>query len=185
MGSAVPGLIHIDKATRGARDSICPSAWVRFSVRKHGLDSSVGSCGRQFGPSGCYGEGCGGLRPHSQARPRRPRQGRSGFTVSRACRRFAAEVGLTAYALMAAAAVATSPASKVKPYAAGRRPPPISRQRRRPRSPLSGEPVRAGSQDPALPPHRTAFRWPGVRPHATDRQGSGAVLRYWEPVTDV
>ena len=122
MGSAVPGLIHIDKATRGARDSICPSAWVRFSVRKHGLDSSVGSCGRQFGPSGCYGEGCGGLRPHSQARPRRPRQGRSGFTVSRACRRFAAEVGLTAYALMAAAAVATSPASKVKPYAAGRHP---------------------------------------------------------------
>jgi hypothetical protein len=38
MGSAVPGLIHIDKAARGARDSICPSAWVRFSVWTHGLD---------------------------------------------------------------------------------------------------------------------------------------------------
>jgi hypothetical protein len=66
---------------------------------------------------------------------------------------------------------------KWKPYAppvAG--PATVSQQRRRPKSPPSGEAVRAGPQDPALPPHRCARRWPGMRPHATDRQDSGTVL---------
>jgi hypothetical protein len=65
---------------------------------------------------------------------------------------------------------------KVKPYAAGRRPPPVSLQRRTPRSPSSGEPVRAGVARSALPRHRFRSRmaWRAARtpPIVKTRGGS-------------
>ena len=125
MGSAVPGLIHIDKATRGARDSICPSDWVRFSVWTHGLDclwvrglvcSAVGVlCRRLRRPATSLASS-----PTTTA----PKDGpglRFREPAARS-RQFAAEAGLTAYALMAAAAVAASPARSRNPVSRRRLP---------------------------------------------------------------
>ena len=53
----------------------------------------------------------------------------------------------------------------------------VGRQEAKPRSPPSGEAVRAGVAGPRLAAPQVPTRWPGVRSHATGRQDSGAVLR--------
>jgi hypothetical protein len=90
MGSAVPGLIHIDKATRGARDSICPSAWVRFSVWTHGLDCSWvrGFVGSSVWPVGVLWRRLQRLATSLASSPTTTAPRTPGFTVSRACRPF-------------------------------------------------------------------------------------------------
>jgi len=162
-------------------------AWVRFSVRPRDLISFVGSCARRFGLSGrlvLRWQGHAGPRPHLQARQRRPRQVRPGVygfeSLSPAPVRFAAEAVLTAYTLMACGRgrgrrlTATSSArngNPMEPLVAG---PALSAARRRkPRSPPSGETVRAGVAGPRLAAPQFPTRWPGVRPHATGRQDSG------------
>ena len=102
------------------------------------------------------------------------REGVYGFETRAArARQFAAEAGLTAYALMAAAEGAVDAYTHVtgdkwKPPTSRRSPapPPSAARRRTPRSPPSGGAARAGSQDPrpAAPSlRRPPLRW---RPQA-------------------
>ena len=187
MGSAVPGLITStrQREARGTAFALLPGCGSASGRTAWIVCGFVGSSVR---PVGVLWRRLQRLATSLASSPTTTAPRTPGFTVSRACRPFPPvrrRGGCHRLRADGRGRGRDITGEKVKPYAAGRRPPPVSRQRRRPRSPPSGEPVRAGSQDPALPPHRTACRWPGVRPHATDRQGSGAVLSDWEPVTDV
>jgi hypothetical protein len=114
-----------------------------------------------------------------------------GFTVfeslSPAPAQFAAEAGLTAYTMAAAAGVVDAYSDiigeKWKPYgAAGRRPATVG-QPAKPRSPPSGEAVRAESQNRVLPPHSSSLMaWRAAARHRSSRLG--AVLRNWETATE-
>jgi hypothetical protein len=145
---------------------------------------SVGSWARLFGRRGAMAkvtEACDLTR--KLAHDDRA-QGRPGFTVSRACRpfppvrrrsgphRLRADGRGRGRRITGAKSKPCEPPSPALPLSAARR--------RKPGSPPSGETVRVGVARPALPAHRSACRWPGVWPHATDRQDPGAVLRNWE-----
>ena len=182
MGSAVLGLIHIDTATLGVPDSIWPSARVRFSVRTHGLDCPWVRglvCSARRGAMAKVTEACDLTRKLAHDDRAKDGPGLRFREPAARSRQFAAEAGLTAYALMAAAAAAvgTSPARSRNPVAAGRR-----LCHRRPRGGESrGRRLRVRrsgweSRDLSLPPHHSVCRWPGVRPHATDRQDPGGGL---------
>jgi hypothetical protein len=131
------------------------------------------------------------MGPHSStaARSRRPatsklanddREGVCAFeSLSPAPARFAAEAGLTAYALMAAAAGVVAAYSDItgdkwKPYeppVAG--PATVGRQEAKPRSPASGETIGAGRRTPPCRPTVPSpmARRPAAR-HPASRLGS-------------
>ena len=126
MGSAVLGLIHIDTATLGVPDSIWPSARVRFSVRTHGLDCPWVRglvCSARRGAMAKVTEACDLTRKLAHDDRAKDGPGLRFREPAARSRQFAAEAGLIAYALMAAAAAAvgTSPARSRNPVAAGRR----------------------------------------------------------------
>jgi hypothetical protein len=141
---------------------------VRFSVRPRGLirprvRGFVRSSVRPSGRPVLRRRGHAGPRSHLQAR-RRPRQVRLGVygfeNLSPAPAEFAAEAVLIAYTLMACGRgrdrrLQRHHRQEMETLWSRRSPapPPSAARRRKPKSPASGEAVRAGSRDPALPPH--------------------------------
>ena len=180
---------------RGVRDStwpFCLGAVQRPAVQP---DPSAGSWVRALVSSArpvLRRQGHAGPRSHLQAR-RRPRQVRLGVygleDLSPASAQFAAEAGLTAFALMAAAAGVVDTYSDItgekwKPYGAAGLPARHCRPADEAEIAAFGRGGPGGVAGPRLAAPQFPPRWPGVRPHATGRQDSGAVLRNWETATE-
>jgi hypothetical protein len=161
------------------------SAWVRFSVRR--CDLSVGSWVRALVGSACraaqfYGGKVTQARDLTSTFDDDRAKCGGGFTVLRAAppapAQFAAEAVLTAYTLMAYGRGRgrrlqrhhARNGNPMEPLVAG---PATVGQPAKPPSPPSGEAVRAGLQDRALPPHSSLPNGPACdrRPPVVKTRG--------------
>jgi hypothetical protein len=164
-----------------------PPAWVRFSVRPRGL---IRSWVRGFvrSSSARRAAQCNGGKV-TQARDLtsklanddrdEDREGVYGFeSLSPAPAEFAAEAVLTAYTLMACGRGRGRCLQRhhpMEPPVAG--PATVGRQAAEAEIAGFGRGGPGGVAGPRLAAPQFPTRWPGVRPHATGRQDSGAVLR--------